>query len=139
MSDDLLALIDELGLEDYDLAGYSLGGKAVLRLVARGGRYRGTADARGARGGDDAVGGAVRRGPTGGSRLIGSSVATPPASLGSVQLPVLIVVGMEDSRGDSADELAALLPDARVARVPGDHVTAPDAPEYVAALVEFLG
>ena len=36
--DDVLALIDHLGLDDYDLGGYSLGGKLVLRLLARGAR-----------------------------------------------------------------------------------------------------
>jgi pimeloyl-ACP methyl ester carboxylesterase len=35
---DLLALIDHLRLDDYDLAGYSLGGKLALRLLARGAR-----------------------------------------------------------------------------------------------------
>jgi pimeloyl-ACP methyl ester carboxylesterase len=38
LADDGLALIDELGLEDYDLAGYSLGGRIVLRMLARGAR-----------------------------------------------------------------------------------------------------
>jgi pimeloyl-ACP methyl ester carboxylesterase len=34
----VLALIAHLGLEDYDLAGYSLGGRIVLRLLVRGAR-----------------------------------------------------------------------------------------------------
>ena len=38
VADDVLALVDALGLDDYDLAGYSLGGKVVLRLLARGAR-----------------------------------------------------------------------------------------------------
>ena len=38
LADDGLALIDHLGLGDYHLAGYSLGGKVVLRLLARGAR-----------------------------------------------------------------------------------------------------
>jgi pimeloyl-ACP methyl ester carboxylesterase len=38
LADDGLALIEHLGLDDYDLAGYSLGGKLVLRLLARGAR-----------------------------------------------------------------------------------------------------
>ncbi|HEY6789548.1 MAG TPA: alpha/beta fold hydrolase, partial [Trebonia sp.] len=40
LADDGLALIDWLGLgpADYDLGGYSLGGKIVLRLLARGAR-----------------------------------------------------------------------------------------------------
>jgi len=38
LADDGLALIEQLGLDDYDLGGYSLGGKLVLRLLARGAR-----------------------------------------------------------------------------------------------------
>jgi pimeloyl-ACP methyl ester carboxylesterase len=38
LADDGLDLIDHLGLGDYHLAGYSLGGKVVLRLLARGAR-----------------------------------------------------------------------------------------------------
>lgn len=36
--DDGLALIASLGLDDYDLGGYSLGGRVVLRMLARGAR-----------------------------------------------------------------------------------------------------
>ena len=38
LADDGLALIDHLKLDAYHLAGYSLGGKLVLRLLARGAR-----------------------------------------------------------------------------------------------------
>jgi pimeloyl-ACP methyl ester carboxylesterase len=38
LADDMLALIARLGLDDYDLGGYSMGGKLVLRLLARGAR-----------------------------------------------------------------------------------------------------
>ena len=38
LADDGLALIDHLRLDDYHLGGYSLGGKVVLRLLARGAR-----------------------------------------------------------------------------------------------------
>jgi pimeloyl-ACP methyl ester carboxylesterase len=38
LADDGLALIDHLRLDDYDLAGYSMGGRLVLRLLARGAR-----------------------------------------------------------------------------------------------------
>jgi pimeloyl-ACP methyl ester carboxylesterase len=38
LADDTLALIDELGLDDYDLGGYSLGGTVVVRALARGAR-----------------------------------------------------------------------------------------------------
>jgi pimeloyl-ACP methyl ester carboxylesterase len=35
-TDDLLALIEQLGLRDYDLGGYSLGGRTALRATIRG-------------------------------------------------------------------------------------------------------
>jgi pimeloyl-ACP methyl ester carboxylesterase len=40
LADDILALIDHLGLDDlgYDLAGYSLGGRVAVRLLIRGAR-----------------------------------------------------------------------------------------------------
>jgi pimeloyl-ACP methyl ester carboxylesterase len=38
LADDGLAFIGQLGLDDYDLGGYSLGGRLVLRLLARGAR-----------------------------------------------------------------------------------------------------
>ena len=53
-------------------------------------------------------------------------------------VPTLIVVGDGDSRGASAGELAALLPNGRLARVPGDHLTALEAPEFTGAVLEFL-
>ncbi|MDR3673209.1 MAG: alpha/beta fold hydrolase, partial [Holophaga sp.] len=34
--DDGFALIEQLGLADYDLGGYSLGGRVVIRMLARG-------------------------------------------------------------------------------------------------------
>ncbi|WAL64514.1 alpha/beta fold hydrolase [Amycolatopsis cynarae] len=38
LADDGLTLIDRLGLDDYDLGGYSLGARAVLRMLVRGAR-----------------------------------------------------------------------------------------------------
>ncbi len=40
LADDGLALIEALGLDDYDLGGYSLGGRVVLRMLVRGARPR---------------------------------------------------------------------------------------------------
>src|ERR1700680_1939012 len=36
LTDDGFALIDHLGLTDYDLGGYSLGGRTTIRMLARG-------------------------------------------------------------------------------------------------------
>lgn len=38
LADDGLALLDHLGLADYDLGGYSLGARVVLRMLVRGAR-----------------------------------------------------------------------------------------------------
>ena len=36
LADDGFALIEQLGLSDYDLGGYSLGGRTTLRMLVRG-------------------------------------------------------------------------------------------------------
>jgi pimeloyl-ACP methyl ester carboxylesterase len=40
LADDGLALIEHLGLDDYDLGGYSLGARIVVRMLVRGARPR---------------------------------------------------------------------------------------------------
>ena len=171
LADDGLALIDHLQLGAYHLGGYSLGGKVVLRLLARGAR-----PARAVVGGQglDALDAESTR--TGGYRrmlaavaegsafepgspeealaawvvqsgtdpraigcVLDSSVATPRDALAQVPTPTLVVVGDGDSRGATAGELAALLPNGRLAMVPGDHVTAQSAPEFTDAIANFLG
>jgi pimeloyl-ACP methyl ester carboxylesterase len=170
LADDGLALIDHLGLDDYHLAGYSLGGKVVLRLLARGAR-----PARAVVGGQGLDALDAETGRTGGYRrvlaamadgdafepgspgealadwvaqagadpraigyLLGSFVATPPDALRQVPTPTLVVAGDRDSRGASAGELAALLPNGQVVLVPGDHETTLSAPEFSAAVLDFL-
>jgi pimeloyl-ACP methyl ester carboxylesterase len=171
LADDTLALIDELGLADYDLGGYSLGGTVVVRALARGARpgraivagqglgvisgttgrggaYRGilTALARGdfiepgspeaeqaywiTQGGGD---------PQSLLHVLDSLVATPESVLRQITTPTLVAVGDEDERHASADALAAALPGAQFARVPGNHFTAMGAPELEAAILGFLG
>jgi pimeloyl-ACP methyl ester carboxylesterase len=71
--------------------------------------------------------------------VLDTFVATPADALRSVSAPTLVVVGDRDSRGTSADSLAALLPRGRLVLVPGDHVTALGAPEFTTAVLEFLG
>ena len=71
--------------------------------------------------------------------LLDSFVATPQDTLRQVPTPTLVVVGDGDSRGASAGELTALLPNGQLVVVPGDHGTALDAPEFTAAVLDFLG
>src|SRR5580693_8036871 len=171
LADDVLALIGHLGLDDYDLGGYSMGGKLVLRLLARGAR-----PARAVVGGQglDALDAesdrteghrrilaAVADGaalPAGSPQeatagwikqsgvdaravgfVLGTFVPTAADALLSVSVPTLVIVGDRDSRGAWADSLAALLPHGQLVFVPGDHVTALGAPEFTAAVLEFLG
>jgi pimeloyl-ACP methyl ester carboxylesterase len=173
LADDGLALIAHLGLGTYHLGGYSLGGKVVLRLLARGARparaivggqgldaldaesnrtdgYRrmlaAVADGSAAEADspDEALALAGWLAQTGAdARAIGylldSSVATPQDALAQVPTPTLVVVGEGDSRGASAGDLAALLPNGQLVVVPGDHLTAQSTPEFTDAVANFLG
>jgi pimeloyl-ACP methyl ester carboxylesterase len=169
--DDIFALIGHLGLDDYDLAGYSMGGKLVLRALARGARparavvagqgldaldkesdrtdgYRRVLSAL-ASGEALEPGSAADRmagwitaagvNPLAVRYLLDSFVATPPDALRQVLVPTLVVVGDRDPRGATADELAGLLPNGRLALVPGDHQSALSAPELGTAVLAFLG
>lgn len=170
LADDGLALIEHLGLDDYYLGGYSLGGKMVLRLLARGARPTGAIvggqgldalDAESDRtpghrrmlatlaNGDAFEPGSPEEGwakwatqtgvdPRAVGYVLDSFVATPKDALRDVPTPTLVVVGDGDIRGASADELAALLPNGRLVRVPGDHLTALAAPEFTDAVLDFL-
>lgn len=170
LADDGLALLGHLGLEDYDLGGYSLGGRLVLRLLARGARPArafvggqgldaldaGTTRTDGYRrlltaladggsfppGSQEAQFAAWIAGtaadPWAVRALLDTFVATPAQALREVPVPTLVVVGDGDSRGAAAADLAALLPHGRLTRVPGDHLTALDAPEFTSAVLGFL-
>lgn len=169
LADDGLALIDFLQLRDYDLGGYSLGGRIVLRLLARGAR-----PAHAIIGGQglDALGGPTGR--TGGYRRaltaivngnrlqpgspeamqadwLAQSGADPEALLHVldtfVETPVTTLAALTtptlvvagDEDERRAEELAAALPGARYVPVPGNHLTALLSPEFEAAILAFLG
>jgi pimeloyl-ACP methyl ester carboxylesterase len=61
-----------------------------------------------------------------------------PDKLGEVDLPVMVLVGEEDTLVGPPDRLATAIPGAKLVRVPGDHLTAPGMPEFRTAVVEFL-
>src|ERR1700691_4733835 len=131
LADDGLALIDHLGLGAYHLGGYSLGGKIVLRLLAREtGRPDGyrrmlaavaNGDAFEPGSPEEALAGWVTQigaDPRAIGYLLDSFVATPRDALREVPVPTLVVAGDGDSRGASAGELAALLPNGQLVLVP---------------------
>jgi pimeloyl-ACP methyl ester carboxylesterase len=170
LADDGLALVEHLGLGDgdFDLGGYSLGARIVVRMLARGAKPRraivagqGLAKVSGPQGGGTThcvltalVDGVEIEPDSADARMaywiskLGadprallyvseSLVPTPEDALRKITIPTLVAIGDQDERAD-ADELAALLPDARFIRVPGDHYSAFTAPELVAAIAAFL-
>ena len=169
LADDGLALVEHLGLGDgdYDLGGYSLGARTVLRMLARGARPgraivagQGLAKVTGPQSeASHRVLTALLDGSTiePGSRdaliahwierlgvdtralllVLESLVPTPEDALRRITVPTLVAIGDRDERAD-ADELAALLRDGRFVRVPGGHESAFAAPELAAAMAAFL-
>jgi pimeloyl-ACP methyl ester carboxylesterase len=61
-----------------------------------------------------------------------------PNKLSEVQLPVLALLGEADTLVGPADQLAAMIPGARLVIVPGDHLSAPGMPEFREAALAFL-
>jgi pimeloyl-ACP methyl ester carboxylesterase len=168
LADDGLALIEQLGLTDYDLGGYSLGARTVLRMLARGAAPRRAIVA--GMGLDGIVRTAGRGGhfrnilthpgsfergsvewraeaflktvggdPVALLHILDTLVDTPVETLARIAMPVLVVTGAEDSDNGSAEALAAALPDSRYVVVPGNHMSAVAEPALGAAIVDFLG
>lgn len=168
LTDDGFALLDHLGLDDYDLGGYSLGGRIVVRMLVRGATPglavvagQGLRQVLGAEGGAGSFMRRVLAGlgtfepgsseeqaeqwirangadPVALLHVLDSIVATPVEAVGQIQVPTLVVMGADDERTTSLDELVAALPRGTRAVVPGDHGTAASSPELAAAIVDFL-
>jgi pimeloyl-ACP methyl ester carboxylesterase len=166
LTDDALALVEHLALTDYDLGGYSLGARTVVRMLARGAAPR-----RAALGGAgfDQLLRASGRGTSfrhvldnlgrheWGSRdwlmegflrkvggdpvalrlVLDTPVDTSRAQLAAIAVPTLVVSGRDDEP-DAGRELAATLPHARFVEVPGDHVGASATPELGAAFADWF-
>ena len=153
LADDGEDLIAHLGLTDFDLGGYSLGGRTVVRMLVRGTKPRraivagmglaGLLDT-GQRAAHfrlilDGIGTHRRGSPewmaeaflktTGGDPkalrlLIDSFVDTPEAALREIGVPVLVIAGTEDDDNGGAPAVAELLPVGRFEPVPGNHMSA---------------
>jgi pimeloyl-ACP methyl ester carboxylesterase len=170
LADDGLALVEHLGLGngDYDLGGYSLGARIVVRMLVRGAKPgraivagQGLAKVSGPQGGSqshrvicaliDGVAiepdsadapmanwiSSLGADPQALLHVLNSLVPTPEEALRQITVRTLVAIGDQDERSD-ADKLAALIPDARFVRVPGDHAGAFAAPELAAAITAFL-
>ena len=167
LAHDGLALIADLGLTDYDLGGYSLGGRTAVRMVVLGARPRrlivsgmglpGLLHTGGRAGHFKAIlrglGTHARGSPewmaeaflktTGGDPqallpLLDSFVDTSAAELASLTMPTLVLSGSEDQDNGSAEALAAALPDGHYVAVPGNHMSAVTKPDLGRAMATFL-
>ena len=164
---DGLALIAHLGLEDYDLGGYSLGGRTAVRMVVLGARPKRlivagmglqglletgarsahfkailTGLGRHERGSPEWLAEAFLK-TTGGDPqallpLLDSFADTSEAELRAIALPTLVLSGAEDHDNGSAEALAQLLPDAAYVEVPGNHMSAVTRPDLGRAIADFL-
>lgn len=166
---DAEALISHLELTDYDLGGYSLGARTIVRVLARGNvppprrvilsgmGLEGLLDT-GARAGYFrhvlTKLGAHKRGSgawmaeaflktTGGDPvallgILDTFVDTTREEIAAIAQPVLVLAGEDDDDNGSHTALADLLPQATLAEVPGNHMSAVTKKELGAAIVSFL-
>ena len=167
LADDQFALLEELGLTEFDLVGYSLGGRTVARMLARGCRPRraiisgmglnGLTNT-GARSAHfahilDNIGQHERGSPewmaeaflktTGGDpialrRVIDSFVDTSEDDLRGMRTPVGVICGEDDQDNGSAAQLAGILSAGQLITIPGNHMSAVAKPELGIAIRDFL-
>lgn len=164
---DTFALVEALGLEDYDLVGFSLGsrtaargviaGLAPRRLVLAGMGLEGLAGwNRRSSFFIDAIErfDAVKHGDPAfmavafmktqkvdlvAAKLLLQSVGdTDPADLAKIAMPTLVLCGAQDRDNGDPHKLVDALPDARFAEVPGTHMSSVTEPALGEAIVSFL-
>lgn len=168
LADDGFALIEHLKLTQYDLAGYSLGGRTTVRMMARG-AVPGRSVVAGA-GWDGVVHtagrgehfrriltnlGTFQRGsaewmaeaflktvggdPVALLNVLSTFVDTPREALERINVPTLVLLGADDHDTGSGAELAAALPHGTFAEIPGNHMGAVTKPELGSAIADYLG
>lgn len=164
---DALALVSELELADYDLAGFSLGSRTAARAV-----LAGLSPRRLVLGGIGIEGlgnwaerseffvnaidryDVIKRGDPDyfaqqfmktmridrvAARLLLASVDdTSPDDLARITMPTLIVCGSEDHDNGNAPALAKALPNGRYVEIPGTHMSSVPQRELGEAIVDFL-
>jgi pimeloyl-ACP methyl ester carboxylesterase len=164
---DLNDLIAHLGLDDFDLGGFSLGARTSTRAVVAGmkprrlilggmglsglagwqrrGQFfkRVIADFETAKRGDDTwlsiqFMKTMKIDRIAAGHLLDSFTDTSPDMLAALTMPTLLVCGERDQDNGSASELAAALPDARLVTIPGTHMSSVTQPEMGDAMAAFL-
>lgn len=168
LADDVLALVAHLGLEDFDLGGYSLGARTVVRMLARGARpgraviagmgLEGMTDPRASedffrrvltgygtfKHGDPEFMSQAFLKTVGGDpeallHVLDTNLETTDDQITAIEVPACVVMGSEDDDHGSGRELAERLPNASYVTVPGSHMGAVARPELGEAIATFLG
>ena len=167
LTDDNLAMIEQLGLTDYDLGGYSLGARTTARMLARGatprrvilagmglrglihtldkgGYYRnvltnlGTFERGTSEWMTEAFLKTTKGDPVAMLHILNTFVDTPAETIASFAQPTEVICGVDDQDNGVAQELAELLPNGRYVEIPGNHMAAVTKKELGQAMVEFL-
>ncbi len=165
---DVVALVDHLGLDDYDLGGFSLGARTSLHAAANGVLEPGRLVVGGM--GTAGLGEWARRSAhfkrvidefdtiergdpayfsmqflksqgvdrVAARLLLDTMSDLDLALLDKVTMPTLVVCGDEDRDNGSAEELAGLLPDADFVEVPGTHMSSVTKPDLGRAIADWL-
>jgi pimeloyl-ACP methyl ester carboxylesterase len=167
LADDGFALIEHLGLSDFDLGGYSLGGRTTVRMLARGCSPRraivsgmglsgltdtgkrsahfkrildnlGTFEKFSPEWNAEAFLKTTKGDPVALRLLLDSFVDTPESEIAKIAMPVLVLSGDEDQDNGSAAALAELLPQGQLVETPGGHMSAVTKLELGIAMADFL-
>ncbi len=166
---DVAALVAHLGLDGYDLGGFSLGARTSLHAVAhrvlqpdrlvvggmgtaglgewqrRAARFRRVIDEFDAipRGDPDFFSMQFLKSQgvdrVAARLLLDTMPDLDLADLANVTMPTLVVCGDEDRDNGSAEELAALLARADFVEVPGTHMGSVTKPDLGRAIADWLG
>lgn len=165
---DMGALIDHLGIDDFDLGGFSLGARTTAKMLATGTRPRkailagmgleglsGWANRR--RFFEEAIEkrDSTKRGephwlaiqfmksqkidPIAAAGLLSTFSDMSEADVRSITTETLVLCGGDDRDNGSPDSLAALLPNGHHSEIPGTHMSSVTHSELGTAMVDFLG
>ena len=165
---DVTELVAHLGLEDYDLGGFSLGARTVVQVVGEGALRprKAILSGMGLRGLVDwdkrqaffrdviANFNTAKRGDPhwlaiqfmktmkvdreAAALVLQSFGDAPRAALAAFAMPTLVLIGAEDEDNGSARELAEALPDATYRELPGTHLSCVTKAELGRAIADFL-
>ena len=167
LTEDNLAVIDQLGLTDYDLGGYSLGARTTVRMLARGaaprrvilagmglrglvntldkgGYYRnvltnlGTFERGTSEWMTEAFLKTTKGDPVALLHILNTFVDTPAETIATFTQPTEVICGVDDQDNGVAQELVDTLPNGRYVEIPGNHMAAVTKKELGEAMVAFL-